>query len=138
LELHAGAGVLGLSLLGVLPAGARLLSTDVNPRCAEAFRANAQCLGLESRAAFEAADELAAAGLAEKGRFRIVIVDPPRRGLGKEVIARLAATGSVEALLYLSCNPTSFQSDAEQLLGFGFRLQDLRSYDSFPGTEHLE
>ncbi|CAE8654752.1 unnamed protein product, partial [Polarella glacialis] len=26
LELHAGAGVLGLSLLGVLPAGARLLS----------------------------------------------------------------------------------------------------------------
>jgi len=152
LELHAGAGVLGLSLLSAAGPGARLLSTDLNPHGAAPFAANAEAvlgawapadtgkpmLGIGSPAAFHAASAEDAVALAETGRFDVVVADPPRRGLGRDVVARLGASASVATVVLLSCSPRRFCDEAGGLLAGGFCLSTLRLYDSFPATDHAE
>jgi tRNA/tmRNA/rRNA uracil-C5-methylase (TrmA/RlmC/RlmD family) len=43
----------------------------------------------------------------------------------------------VPLLLYLSCNPTTLARDLKGLLK-GYELRDLRVYDFFPHTPHIE
>jgi len=139
LELYSGAGVLGLSLVSVAGGGATLLSTDCSPHCAVPFKNNAATvLGSKARASFRAMDASEAIALAEKERVNIVVVDPPRRGLGCTVTACIGATASIEAVVYVSCNPATFCSDANDLFASGFSIKGISIYDSFPGTKHAE
>lgn len=69
----------------------------------------------------------------------VVILDPPRAGLHKEVYAPLL-TASVPRLLYLSCNPTSLARDLKIFLERDGRLQveTIQMFDFFPHTAHME
>ena len=69
------------------------------------------------------------------GTTDLVVVNPPRRGLGPELAARLAETGP-GAILYSSCNPGTLARDLEVLSSY----QPLRAQvlDMFPQTAHLE
>lgn len=108
-----------MSLLSTAGPGARLLSTDLNPHCAALFEANAAAVfgnlataatngatpGIDgASASFHAASAEDAAALA--GGFDVVVADPPRRGLGREVVARLTASASVMTVIFLSCSPS--------------------------------
>eukprot|EP00927_Polykrikos_kofoidii_P079563 TRINITY_DN76344_c0_g1_i1.p1 TRINITY_DN76344_c0_g1~~TRINITY_DN76344_c0_g1_i1.p1 ORF type:complete len:505 (-),score=41.39 TRINITY_DN76344_c0_g1_i1:83-1597(-) len=143
LEICGGVGVLGISLASVAGPGTILLSTDANMNCMKAFAANARAVlgpaALDAGSvSFRHANAVEAAGFAGAEAFDVVVVDPPRSGLGREAIRRLASAASVRTLLYLSCSPRSFCEDAEGLVGGGFSLDGLRCYDSFPGTAHVE
>ncbi|MDR1318127.1 MAG: class I SAM-dependent RNA methyltransferase, partial [Treponema sp.] len=50
---------------------------------------------------------------------------------------RLAAEGP-PLLAYVSCDPASLARDAAVLLGGGYRLAELRFYDFYPQTAHIE
>lgn len=67
----------------------------------------------------------------------LVIVDPPRAGLGKEVATRLATVRPVH-ITYVSCDPATLSRDLKSLLDSGYHLRALHMVDLFPQTFHLE
>ncbi len=70
-------------------------------------------------------------------RADLVVVDPPRTGLGRDVVDRIA---SLEALriVYVSCDPATLARDLAWLGERGYALSDLRAFDAFPMTHHVE
>ncbi len=67
----------------------------------------------------------------------LVVVDPPRTGLGPEMTGRLGKIGP-PSLVYVSCDPSTLARDLRALLNNGYRLDDLTLVDLFPQTFHLE
>jgi 23S rRNA (uracil1939-C5)-methyltransferase len=74
---------------------------------------------------------------AARGPFDAAVVDPPRPGLGPEVRAWLCST-DVHRLVYVSCNPVTLARDLGQLCQSVFDLDDLRLFDFYPQTSHIE
>ncbi len=66
-----------------------------------------------------------------------VVADPPRAGLGREGVARVAATGARTVVL-VSCDAASLGRDAGLLVAAGYRLDRSRVLDLFPQTSHVE
>jgi len=67
----------------------------------------------------------------------VVVLDPPRKGAGREVVSRLPATGA-RSVVYVACDPAALGRDAGTLLELGYRLDDVRAFDLFPMTAHVE
>ncbi len=80
--------------------------------------------------------ELAAAG--DLPQARLVIADPPRAGLAREVIDWLTGDSSPERFAYVSCDPATLARDLALLLAGGWHLDGLRAFDAFPMTHHVE
>jgi 23S rRNA (uracil1939-C5)-methyltransferase len=66
----------------------------------------------------------------------VVVIDPPRRGVDPAIVRGLVEE-PVPRLLYLSCNPTTLARDLKGLLG-AYDIADVRVYDFFPHTPHIE
>ena len=67
----------------------------------------------------------------------VVVLDPPRKGAGRDVVSRLAATGA-RAIVYVACDPAALGRDAATLIALGYHLDDVRAFDLFPMTAHVE
>jgi len=65
------------------------------------------------------------------------IVNPPRVGLTKEVIA-LIEREAPATLIYISCNPATLARDAHALKEQGYTIKKAQVYDMFAQTSHLE
>jgi 23S rRNA (uracil-5-)-methyltransferase RumA len=83
-----------------------------------------------------AADVLAFLSDRVPGQFDIVVADPPRAGLGPEVCRELLRVRP-RRLVYVSCNALSQLEDARALAA-GYQVAELRGYDMFPQTPHME
>ena len=67
----------------------------------------------------------------------VVLLNPPRTGVDERVTMTLEARrDTVRALFYVSCDPATLARDLRRLPGY--RLADLRGYDMFPQTAHVE
>ena len=70
---------------------------------------------------------------------RLVVADPPRSGLAREVIEYLSAEESgAGRLAYVSCDPATLARDIGLLAARGWTLDGLRAFDAFPMTHHVE
>jgi 23S rRNA (uracil1939-C5)-methyltransferase len=67
----------------------------------------------------------------------LVVVDPPRTGLGPEITALLGEVAA-SALVYVSCDPATLARDLRALLATGYAIQSITLADLFPQTFHLE
>ena len=67
----------------------------------------------------------------------LVVVDPPRTGLGAEVTTFLGMIGA-PALVYVSCNPATLARDLRALTASGYTIASVTLADLFPQTFHLE
>jgi 23S rRNA (uracil1939-C5)-methyltransferase len=67
----------------------------------------------------------------------LIVVDPPREGLGAEITALLVGIGA-PALTYVSCDPATLARDLRALLVSGYTIESLTLADLFPQTFHLE
>jgi 23S rRNA (uracil1939-C5)-methyltransferase len=65
------------------------------------------------------------------------VIDPPREGLDKAVRAWLCEK-PVPKLVYVSCNPVTLARDLKDLLAGPYGLEDLRLFDFYPQTSHIE
>ena len=67
----------------------------------------------------------------------IVVVDPPRAGLGPKVTQLLAAL-RVKRISYVSCDPATLARDVRLLLETGYHVEEVHLVDLFPQTFHIE
>jgi 23S rRNA (uracil1939-C5)-methyltransferase len=67
---------------------------------------------------------------------RLLIVDPPRAGLHKDVVAKILELPP-EQIIYLSCNPSTQARDMA-LLQDKYSLVSFTGYNFFPRTPHIE
>lgn len=73
----------------------------------------------------------------QKVKADLVLVDPPRAGLGDRVAAALGKSGAPR-LVYVSCDPATLARDLALLLQSGYRIEQAHLVDLFPQTFHLE
>lgn len=67
----------------------------------------------------------------------VVVVDPPRAGLGKEALDAILAMAP-KTLAYVSCDPATLGRDAKRLTAGGYQLAQVTLFDLFPQTYHIE
>ena len=72
-----------------------------------------------------------------EGTPDLIVVDPPRTGLGAETTELLARIGA-PALTYVSCDPATLARDVKALVGAGYVIEGVTLADLFPQTFHLE
>lgn len=135
LDLYCGIGSIGLTAYRQI---GRLTGVEVVPEAVENARKNARRNGMD-RAEFFCADASGAAKrLAEQGlRPGVIVVDPPRKGCGPEVIEAIGEMAP-EKVLMISCNPSTAARDCKALCGMGYRLVKYQPVDLFPRTGHVE
>ena len=130
LDLYAGVG------LFTLPLSLRfdeVLAVEASPNSIADLRHNAPANVKSTRATTEAY-------LIERGPKLapdLVIVDPPRAGLGEKT-SRALGRMSVPRVTYVSCDPATLARDLRVLLESGFKVQQAHLFDLFPQTAHLE
>jgi 23S rRNA (uracil1939-C5)-methyltransferase len=67
----------------------------------------------------------------------IVVVDPPRAGLDKAVVDGIVKMNP-SLIAYVSCDPSTLSRDAARLINGGYRLREVKPFDLFPQTYHIE
>ena len=74
---------------------------------------------------------------AAKLRPDLVVVDPPRNGLGGRVLHGLVGL-KAPRITYVSCDPATLARDLKHLIAAGYKLEQAHLVDLFPQTYHLE
>jgi tRNA/tmRNA/rRNA uracil-C5-methylase (TrmA/RlmC/RlmD family) len=67
----------------------------------------------------------------------VIVLDPPREGAGKEVVAQLARLRP-RSIIYVACDPAALARDSAYLANHSFSLVKMRAFDLFPMTHHIE
>jgi len=131
-ELFAGTGNLSLPL--ACATGARISGADCRPQSVACANANARRLGVD--ADFYVADLFGTYDMSAFAGADMLILDPPRKGARR--ICRAMGTLLPKRIIMLSCDVASGSRDASVLHAHGYRLQELRAFDLFPFTGHVE
>jgi 23S rRNA (uracil1939-C5)-methyltransferase len=107
----------------------QVIAIELNPDAVKSARFNASHNNVKNLTIIEGDASLM------PGQADIVIVDPPRSGLGEKTIAALLAMRP-QRILYISCNPQTQKTDCESLVGY--TIKDVAPVDQFPQTLHIE
>ena len=67
----------------------------------------------------------------------VVVLDPPRTGAGRDVLAGVVALRP-RVVAYVACDPAALARDLAYAAELGYELADLTAYDAFPMTHHVE
>ena len=135
-DLYAGAGLFSVALAEAAGPDGSVLAVERDAlACADAQHNAAGLANLRVTRA-EVTPELVTAGLGDPD---IVVLDPAREGAGRDVVGALGArAATLRRIVYVACDPASFARDLRILLEAGWRLVELRGFDIFPMTEHVE
>ncbi|WP_040156100.1 methyltransferase domain-containing protein [Mobilicoccus massiliensis] len=129
LDLYCGVGGFALHAAGP---GRRVLGVEVNAPAVASARRSAAEAGLDVR--FEVADATTyAESLATMPD--LVVVNPPRRGIGGRLAAWLESS-EAPFVLYSSCNPVTLAKDLDAMPSL--RPARARVFDMFPQSDHAE
>jgi 23S rRNA (uracil1939-C5)-methyltransferase len=71
-----------------------------------------------------------------KQRPDVLIIDPPRVGMHKDVVKQVLELGA-ERIVYVSCNPATLARDIG-MMGDRYRVIEVQPVDMFPHTYHIE
>jgi 23S rRNA (uracil1939-C5)-methyltransferase len=132
LDLYSGVGLFSVALAGTGRGG--IVAVEGNPLSGNDLVTNARAQAPRISAVVQSVESHIA-------RLRTwpptVIVDPPRTGLSKAVLAAIAGA-ALARVIYVSCDPPTLARDSRGLLDSGYRLRSIRAFDLFPNTPHVE
>ncbi|PRC42230.1 23S rRNA methyltransferase [Mycobacterium sp. ITM-2017-0098] len=132
-DLYGGAGVFAAALARSVGETGAVLTVDTSRGASRSAKAALADLGNVSILT----DSVRRALTGQRQRADVAVLDPPRTGAGREVIDLLAAAG-VPRIIHIGCEAASFARDVGLYLGHGYAVEELRVFDSFPLTHHVE
>jgi tRNA/tmRNA/rRNA uracil-C5-methylase (TrmA/RlmC/RlmD family) len=132
-DLYGGAGVFAAVLAEGVGERGKVVTVDTSRGASRSARAALGDIGWVS----VVTDSVRRALAAQTERADVAVLDPPRSGAGREVIDLLAAA-EVPRVIHIGCEAASFARDVGLYLGHGYAVEDLRVFDSFPLTHHVE
>ncbi len=135
LDAYCGSGAIALWLSR---RAGRVTGVEVVPAAIADARRNAVInrisnVRFSTGAAEEVLPRLAGSGY----RPEVVILDPPRAGCDRQVLAAVA-TMAPRRVVYVSCNPATLARDMANLRQAGFAPGPVQPVDMFPHTHHVE
>lgn len=135
IDAYAGIGVLGTI---IARNGNPIVNIEIVPSAVEDGKKLYERLGIDGKfflgdAAKILPDVLNSVG---DGRRVFLLLDPPRKGLSSDVVATINAhSDMIDGIVYISCNPATLARDIAAL---DFTPTEVRPYDMFPNTRHVE
>ena len=135
LDLYAGAGLFAGVLAPLVGPDGSVTAIESDAAAVRDARAN---LDVYPWVAVHRND--VALAVADRGlpQARLVVADPPRAGLAREVVDYLTGGSGAARFAYVSCDPATLARDLGLLIAGGWRVDGLRAFDAFPMTHHVE
>jgi 23S rRNA (uracil1939-C5)-methyltransferase len=134
LELYAGVGAIGL---GLVERSASVVMNEIGTHSLTGLELGIAALPAELQRRTRVVPGPAAAHADLVRGADVVIADPPRKGLDRELIEALVHYRPAR-FVYVSCGLASFLEQAGELVQRGSKLERLDVFDLFPFTEHVE
>lgn len=142
LDLYGGVGLFSGALASKFGTGIRITTVESFKQATEDAvlnlsdvpKAKALCSPVE-RYMNQKVSELAKAKITLEDAT--VIIDPPRAGAGAKVVGQLIELAP-KHLIYVACDPIALARDLKPLLAGDYELKQLRAFDLFPHTHHVE
>lgn len=135
LDLYCGAGTITLCL--ARHAG-KAYGVEIIDAAIRDARENAARNGLENTEFFCADAGEAALEFARRGvKLDVIVVDPPRKGVSRDVIAAMLEMAP-KRIVYVSCDPATLARDVKLLREGGYALTHAEAFDLFPRCAHVE
>ncbi|MBQ6654534.1 MAG: 23S rRNA (uracil(1939)-C(5))-methyltransferase RlmD [Erysipelotrichaceae bacterium] len=132
-EAFCGIGVMSLMLAEKCE---KIIGIDLEKSAVENARENARVNNIKN-AEFICADANEQIGkIARKQIIDVMIVDPPRTGLGADFIETIVKS-KPRKIIYVSCNPATLARNYADLARY-YELTFIQPYDMFPQTPHVE
>jgi 23S rRNA (uracil1939-C5)-methyltransferase len=130
LDVYCGVGLFSAFMA---PKVKRLVGVEVSPEACEDY-----CTNLDEFDNVELYEDTAEDVLSQVNFTPdVIIMDPPRAGLGAKTVEGILAQGATH-LAYISCDPATLARDGKQLATGGYSLASLTLLDMFPQTYHIE
>uniref|UniRef100_A0A7V4XRW8 23S rRNA (Uracil(1939)-C(5))-methyltransferase RlmD n=1 Tax=Acidobacterium capsulatum TaxID=33075 RepID=A0A7V4XRW8_9BACT len=133
-DLYAGVGLFAKALM---PRFEHVTAVEAAPESVADLRVNAPGARVVAATTLDFLRKAAQEAGKRKAAPELVVVDPPRAGLGKDVTGLL---GKIRPrhITYVSCDPATLSRDLFALLQSGYRFRSLHLLDMFPQTFHVE
>ena len=130
LDLYAGVGLFSAVLAGSF---AQVIAVEASQTSHADLKHNC---GREVKAVL-ATTEQYLNQVSSELRPDLVVADPPRGGLGENVVRNLVKL-KAPRLTYVSCDPSTLARDLRMLVDSGFKIEAAHLFDLFPQTYHIE
>ncbi|MDH2424282.1 class I SAM-dependent RNA methyltransferase [Sphaerisporangium sp. TRM90804] len=134
LDLYCGVGLFAADLAEAVGPEGAVLGIESEARAVQDARHNLRDLPQARVERGRVEDALDRLGVE---RADIVVADPPRTGLGRDVVTRVAALEAAR-IVYVSCDPATLARDLAWFAPLGYQTTALRAFDAFPMTHHVE
>jgi len=132
LDLYAGVGLFAAFLADAVGESGRVVAVDGSRIACRDASAN---LPSWVRVEHGRVDRVLSSGYDEP--FDVVVLDPPREGAKRRVVQQIADRAP-RAVAYVACDPAALARDLATFAALGYELRDLRAFDLFPMTRHVE
>jgi 23S rRNA (uracil1939-C5)-methyltransferase len=113
----------------------KVIGIELVEEAVEAARANAEMNGL-SNCSFIAGDVFKVLDDIDE-KPDVIFLDPPRSGVHPKAMEKILNYG-VKEIVYISCNPKTMAENLATAMLFDYHVKDLKAYDNFPFTRHVE
>lgn len=135
LDLYCGAGTIGLSMARTAK---KIIGVEIVPEAIENAKQNALANDI-TNCEFICADAAEAARILHSRSLRpdVIMVDPPRKGCGKDACEQIAAF-SAPRIVMVSCNAATAARDCACFAELGYSTDKCVAVDMFSGTNHVE
>ena len=135
LDLYCGAGTIGLSMARTAK---KIIGVEIVPEAIENAKQNALANGI-TNCEFICADAAEAARILHSRNLRpdVIMVDPPRKGCGRDACEQIAAF-SAPRIVMVSCNAATAARDCACFAELGYSTDKCVAVDMFSGTNHVE
>ncbi len=141
LDLYSGVGVISASLADAVGPGGQVWAVEADARAVKDARRNLHDLPQVHLVHAKVLQALVRAptggAIAAPPSVELIVLDPPRRGAGAAVCAAIAERRP-RAVAYVACDPAALARDVRTFAGLGYRVSELRAFDLFPMTHHVE
>ena len=136
LDLYAGVGLFAGFLAEAVGESGQVVAIEGDATASALSASN--CPGIEARAG-SVADVLATPppGSTVAAPVDLVVLDPPREGARRVVVEQVVAR-QPRAVAYVACDPAALARDVAIFAEHGYVVRDLRGFDLFPMTSHVE